>query len=161
MQLKLFKIFVLCQRSVEKIHLLRNIELHLTMISSKTKKNKFLNCIHNIKYFLLNIIIRSRISKIQIQALGKAVANSFLYFIQVTAFGYGAILVENGEMTFDEVFRVFIVINFALMSVGRSTSSMPDYNLAKAAAQRILALRDRKSTIDPYDTSGIQLVSVD
>jgi hypothetical protein len=97
--------------------------------------------------------------KIQIQALGKAIANSFLYFIHVTAFSYGALLVEKGEMTFEEVFRVFIVINFASMSIGRSTSAMPDYNIAKAAALRILALRDRKSTIDPYDENGIKLVS--
>jgi hypothetical protein len=62
-------------------------------------------------------------------------------------------------MTFEEVFRVFIVINFASMSIGRSTSAMPDYNVAKAAAQRILALRDRKSTIDPYDENGFKPVS--
>ncbi|CAF0996878.1 unnamed protein product [Rotaria sordida] len=100
---------------------------------------------------------KSRMFKIQTQALGKAIANSFLYFIHVTAFSYRASLVENGEMIFDQVFRVFIVINFASMSVGRSTSAMPDYNLAKAAARRILALRDQKSTIDPYDDNGSKL----
>ena len=99
--------------------------------------------------------------KLQIQALGKAIANSFLYFIHVTAFSYGASLVESGEMEFGDVFQVFIVINFASMSIGRSTSSMPDYNVAKAAARRILALCERRSTIDPYDDSGIKLVSID
>ncbi|CAF0793637.1 unnamed protein product [Rotaria sordida] len=100
---------------------------------------------------------KKRMCKIPIQALGKAIANSFLYFIHVTAFSYGASLVESGQMGFAEVFRVFIVINFASMSVGRSTSVMPDYNIAKAAAQRILALHNRQSTVDPYNENGLKL----
>jgi hypothetical protein len=96
--------------------------------------------------------------KIQIQALGKAIANSFLYFIHVTAFSYGASLVENNQMDFDQVFRVFIIINFASMSIGRSTSSMPDYNVAKTAAQRILTFCNQKSTIDPYNEEGLKPV---
>jgi hypothetical protein len=90
--------------------------------------------------------------------LGKAIANSFLYFIHVTAFSYGASLVESGDMDFAQVFRVFIVINFASMSIGRSTSSMPDYNVAKAAARRILTFRDQTSTIDPYNEQGLKPV---
>ncbi|UJR19545.1 hypothetical protein I4U23_022675 [Adineta vaga] len=97
---------------------------------------------------------KKRIRKIQIQALGKAIANSFLYFIHVTAFSYGAYLVENGQMNFADVFRVFIVINFASMSIGRSTSTMPDYKLAKAAARRLMILCKQKSTIDPYNEEG-------
>ncbi len=90
--------------------------------------------------------------------MGKAIANSFLYFIHVTAFSYGASLVESGQMDFAQVFRVFIVINFASMSIGRSTSSMPDYNTAKASAQRILIFRDQISTIDPYNEEGLKPV---
>ncbi|CAF0985129.1 unnamed protein product [Adineta steineri] len=99
---------------------------------------------------------KKRMCKIQIQALGKAMANSFLYFIHVTAFSYGASLVEIHQMDFAQVFRVFIIINFASMSIGRSTSAMPDYNLAKAAAQRIMKLCKQKSTIDPYDVGGLK-----
>ncbi|CAF3338444.1 unnamed protein product [Rotaria socialis] len=100
---------------------------------------------------------KKRMCKIQIQALGKAIANSFLYFIQVTTFSYGASLIENGEMDFSQVFRVYIVINFASMSIGRSTSAMPDYNIAKTAAERILALHNRQSAIDPYNEDGLKL----
>jgi ABC-type multidrug transport system fused ATPase/permease subunit len=96
--------------------------------------------------------------KIPIQAVGKAIANSFLYFIHVTAFSYGASLVESGQMDFAQVFRVFIVINFASMSIGSSISSMPDYNQAKAAAQRIITLYNQKSLIDPYDEEGLKPV---
>ncbi len=90
--------------------------------------------------------------------MGKAIANSFLYFIHVTAFSYGASLVESGEMDFAEVFRVFIVINFASMTIGSSIASLPDYNQAKAAAQRIMALYNQKSLIDPYNEEGLKPV---
>ncbi len=92
--------------------------------------------------------------------MGKAIANSFLYFIHVTTFSYGASLVESGDLDFAQVFQVFIVINFASMSIGRSTSSMPDYSAAKAAAQRILTFRNQASTIDPYNEEGLKSVCI-
>ncbi|CAF5008959.1 unnamed protein product, partial [Rotaria socialis] len=99
---------------------------------------------------------KNKLCKIPIQALGKAIGNSFLYFIHVTAFSYGASLVESGNMDFVQVFRVFIVINFASMSIGRSTSSMPDYTVAKAATERILTFLDQISAIDPYNDKGLK-----
>ena len=85
-------------------------------------------------------------------------ANSFLYFIHVSAFAFGAQLVEDGEMEFVDVFRVFIVINFASISIGRSVSAMPDYSAAKAAANNVLKLCDKRSKIDPNDQQGLILV---
>ena len=64
-------------------------------------------------------------------------------------------------MKFADVFQVFIVINFASMSIGRSTSAMPDYKAAKAAGQRILSLCNRRSKIDPYEEKGKQLVNIE
>lgn len=43
--------------------------------------------------------------KVQFQALGTALANSLMYFIHAAAFGYGSVLVENGEMNPIYVFR--------------------------------------------------------
>ncbi|CAF1582735.1 unnamed protein product [Rotaria magnacalcarata] len=105
---------------------------------------------------VFNKDFKNKLCKIPIQALGKAIANSFLYFIHVTAFSYGASLVESGDMDFAQVFRVFIVINFASMSVGRSTSSMPDYTVAKAATERILTFLDQISAIDPYNDKDLK-----
>ena len=55
--------------------------------------------------------------------------------------------------------RVFVVITFAMMSVGRTMSMMSDYSKAKAAALRIIRLDKRVSEINPHDDSGIILVS--
>jgi hypothetical protein len=73
--------------------------------------------------------------KIQIQSLGAALANSLMFFIHATAFGYGSVLVEQQKMNAIYVFRyivflkvenidlfigrVFSVITFGAMSVGR------------------------------------------
>ena len=63
-------------------------------------------------------------------------------------------------MQFSQVFQVFIVINFASMSIGRSTSALLDYNVAKAAALRILTICNQKSLIDPDNGNGIKLVGI-
>ena len=54
--------------------------------------------------------------------------------------------------------RVFAVITFAMLSVGRSMAMIPDYSKAKTAALRILRLTKRQSEINPHDESGIILV---
>lgn len=48
---------------------------------------------------------RRSMIKIQIQALGTALANSLMFFIHAAAFGYGSVLVRNGEMQGIRVFR--------------------------------------------------------
>ena len=62
-------------------------------------------------------------------------------------------------MEFQNVFRVFNVITFAVMTVGRSVSMVPNYSKGKESAKRILELNKRESKIDPDDPSGIRLVS--
>ena len=61
-------------------------------------------------------------------------------------------------MEFQNVFRVFNVITFAAMTVGRSASMVPNYSKGKESAKRILELNKRESKIDPDDPSGITLV---
>ncbi|CAF2086942.1 unnamed protein product [Rotaria magnacalcarata] len=95
--------------------------------------------------------------KIQIQSLGTGLANSIMFFIHAASFGYGSVLVENGEMEAPLVFRVFSVITFGAMSVGRSTAMIPDYAKGKESAIRILNLNKRQSQIDPQNPDGIVL----
>ena len=78
--------------------------------------------------------------------------------MHATAFGYGIVLVKAKEMTFQNVFKVFTVITFASLSIGRSASMAPNYGKGKASAKRILVLQKRQSKIDPDDPSGIKLV---
>jgi len=58
------------------------------------------------------------------------------------------------------VCRVFAVITFAMMTVGRSMGMIPDYSKGKNAALRIMKLNKRQSQINPHDESGIILVCI-
>ncbi len=80
--------------------------------------------------------------------------------VHATSFGYGITLVESGEMQFQNVFRVFSVITFAALTVGRSASMAPNYSKGKESARRIFELNKRQSRIDPDDPSGITLVNI-
>ncbi|CAF4231178.1 unnamed protein product [Rotaria sp. Silwood2] len=80
---------------------------------------------------------------------GNAIANSLMFFIQLAAFGYGAQLVINREMTYVGVFQVFAVITYATVAFGRSASMVPNYSRAKEAAINIMNLNARRSRIDP------------
>ncbi|CAF3666385.1 unnamed protein product [Adineta steineri] len=119
--------------------------------------------LHQEEYFIshyedcFNKSFRQAMIKTQIQSLGTALANSLMFFIHATAFGYGSLLVENGEMKVEHVFRVFSVITFGAMSVGRSTAMIPDYAKGKESAIRILNLNKRQSKINPENTDGIVL----
>ncbi|CAF0957991.1 unnamed protein product [Didymodactylos carnosus] len=98
--------------------------------------------------------------RLQLHALGTGLANSLMFFIHSAAFGYGVVLIKNEGLEFSLVFRVFSVITFGAMSVGRSTAMVPDYAKGKASAERILALNKRRSKINPEDPSGIKLDKV-
>ncbi|CAF4289372.1 unnamed protein product, partial [Rotaria sordida] len=49
---------------------------------------------------------------------------------------------------------------YAMTTVGRSMSLIPDYSKAKKAALRIIRINERKSQINPHDESGIILNEV-
>lgn len=94
---------------------------------------------------------RKSLWKSQKIVAGNALANSIMFFLQMTAFGYGARLVLDGEMTYVQVFQVFSVIAYATVAFGRSASMVPNYSRAKEASLRIMDLNARQSLIDPDD----------
>ncbi|UJR08520.1 hypothetical protein I4U23_012783 [Adineta vaga] len=109
---------------------------------------------------VFNQEFKKQIYQAPLIALGAAIPDSLLYFLQFACFSYGARLVENGELHFDKVYRVFCVMILIIFIVGRSLAMMPDYSKAKAAALRIINLHKRSSLIDPNDESGIILNEV-
>ncbi|CAL1537463.1 unnamed protein product [Lymnaea stagnalis] len=86
-----------------------------------------------------------------------AVANCLIFFAYAVAFYYGSVLVNDGEMEFFEVFRVFAAIIFGGMMIGRQSSFGIDYTKAKVAAGRILTLINRKPKIDVREKDGLKL----
>lgn len=52
-------------------------------------------------------------------------------------FWYGGILVDTGEMSFEEVLKVFIAIQLATMGIGQAQMAFPDAAKGKTAVARI------------------------
>ncbi len=84
--------------------------------------------------------------------------SSVFISVHAASFGYGVTLLRAQEMQFQNVFRVFSVVTFAAMTVGRSISMVPNYSKGKESAKRILDLNKRESKIDPDNPAGITLV---
>ncbi|XP_025418287.1 multidrug resistance protein 1-like [Sipha flava] len=83
-----------------------------------------------------------------------AVSQAVIYGMYSVAFRYGAYLVEIGEMTATDIYRVFFALAFCAASVGQSSAYLQDYARAKNATILIFQLIWKKSEIDPLSISG-------
>ncbi|KAK4351582.1 hypothetical protein RND71_030895 [Anisodus tanguticus] len=95
-----------------------------------------------------------------ISGIGFGVSFALLFLVYATSFYAGARLVQDGKITFSDVFRVFFALTMAAVGISQSSSLAPDSSKAKVAAASIFAILDRKSKIDPSDDSGMTLDTV-
>ncbi|XP_006303137.2 ABC transporter B family member 11 [Capsella rubella] len=95
-----------------------------------------------------------------ISGLGFGFSFFILFCVYATSFYAGARLVEDGKITFNDVFQVFFALTMAAIGVSQSSSLAPDSSKAKVAAASIFAIIDRKSKIDSSDESGTVLENV-
>nr|QVT92287.1 ABC transporter [Salvia miltiorrhiza] len=92
-----------------------------------------------------------------ISGIGFGISFALLFLVYATSFYAGARLVEDGKITFSDVFRVFFALTMAAVAISQSSSFAPDSSKAKVAAASIFAILDGKSKIDPSDESGTKL----
>ncbi|XP_068092086.1 ATP-dependent translocase ABCB1-like isoform X2 [Hyperolius riggenbachi] len=104
---------------------------------------------------------REALQKAPLYGVTYAIAQSINYFVNAIVFRFGAWLIANCYMQFENVFIVFSAIMFAAMSVGQSNSFAPDFGKAKTSAQRIFQLLDKKTAIDSYSEEGETLEELD
>lgn len=95
-----------------------------------------------------------------VSGVGFGFSFSLLFLVYATSFYAGARLVDDGKITFTDVFRVFFALTMAALAISQSSSFAPDSKKAKGAASSIFAILDRNSKIDPSDESGMKLESV-
>ncbi|KAL3517346.1 hypothetical protein ACH5RR_019935 [Cinchona calisaya] len=95
-----------------------------------------------------------------ISGIGFGLSFALLFCVYATSFYAGARLVDDGKITFSDVFRVFFALTMAAIAISQSSSIAPDSSKAKSAAASIFAILDRKSEIDPSDESGMTVESV-
>lgn len=80
------------------------------------------------------------------------------------AFYVGARFINEGNLSFQEMMRVFMAITMSSQAVGTAISVSADIAKADAAKRAIFHILDTKSPIDPFDSSKGNLggeVSVD
>ncbi|VVA89733.1 unnamed protein product [Arabis nemorensis] len=95
-----------------------------------------------------------------ISGLGFGVSFFILFCVYATSFYAGARFVEDGKITFNDVFQVFFALTMAAIGISQSSSFAPDSSKARVAAASIFGIIDRKSKIDSSDESGTVLENV-
>lgn len=96
-------------------------------------------------------MFRKELKKAHIDGAVFGVSQAVSFFAYSAAFYYGSLWVDEGEMTFPDVMKVFRCVIFGAMAAGQASSFAPDYTKAKAAANEIFALFDRKPAINSWD----------
>ncbi|GKV10458.1 hypothetical protein SLEP1_g21816 [Rubroshorea leprosula] len=86
--------------------------------------------------------------------LGFGASFLLLYCAYALSFYAGARLLQAGEITYSEVFRVFFSLITAIYGISQSGSFVPDAGKTSSAAASVFAILDRKSKINSSDNSG-------
>ncbi|OVA13521.1 ABC transporter [Macleaya cordata] len=95
-----------------------------------------------------------------VSGVGFGLSFFLLFSVYATSFYAGARLVQDGKITFADVFRVFFALTMTAIGVSQSSSLAPDSTKAKTSTASIFAILDRKSKIDASDDSGETLENV-
>ncbi|KAI9182701.1 hypothetical protein LWI28_028029 [Acer negundo] len=113
--------------------------------------------------------IKTGIRRGLISGAGFGVSFFLLFSFYGTCFYAAARLVDDGKITFSDIFRVecrfyislvFFVLTLTAIGLSQSGSMAPDSSKAKNAAASIFAIIDRESKIDLSDESGMTIENV-
>uniref|UniRef100_A0A1B6CUX9 ABC-type xenobiotic transporter n=1 Tax=Clastoptera arizonana TaxID=38151 RepID=A0A1B6CUX9_9HEMI len=91
-------------------------------------------------------------------ALVFSLSQVVVYLMYAGAFRFGAYLIEIGDMTATDVFKVFFALAFCAAAVGTASAYSQDYSKAKFAAAQLFQLIDEKSDIDVVSCIGVKPV---
>ncbi|XP_035825122.1 ATP-dependent translocase ABCB1 [Aplysia californica] len=82
------------------------------------------------------------------------VSQGVYYLTFSVCFYYGAQLLEDDDIDYYDIFKVFTCIVMGAMQLGRSVAFAPDASRARRAAGRIFGLADYQTSINPYSDDG-------
>ena len=91
-----------------------------------------------------------------VEAFFYSVSNAALFFTQITAFSFGFNEMKNHNLRVSNLFRVYAMVTFSSLTLGRVFSLLPDQGKARNAAKTAIELLNRKSKIDSMSEEGIK-----
>lgn len=129
-----------------------------------------IECIENIKtivslgreeYFIdefkkvFDYKFKRRLLMLHLEAIFYAISNSILFFIQASVFSFGYYLMIYDNLGLSTLFKIYAMMTFSSLILGRVYSQLPDHNKAMKAAKTVFKIINRKSKIDPLNDEGL------
>ncbi|XP_045177444.2 ATP-dependent translocase ABCB1-like isoform X2 [Mercenaria mercenaria] len=108
----------------------------------------------------LNKPYKTNLKMAQLTGLTVGFSQGIVFMIYAGAFRFGAYMVTTGDMTPDNVFKVFFAISMTGMVIGQSSSFLPDYSKAATAAGLIFKVLDTIPLIDVFSKRGQYLSKI-
>ncbi len=86
-----------------------------------------------------------------------AITNALLFFLQATAFSFGFFLMKNDNLQVVDLFRIYAVITFSAMILGRVYAMVLDQcKDSREATRTVFKILERESTIDNLSQEGLK-----
>ncbi|XP_071152978.1 ATP-dependent translocase ABCB1-like isoform X2 [Mytilus edulis] len=126
-------------------------------VVSLTREETFIGLFNG---HIKHVYVSSR-KKAVLNGIVYGISNSIMYFAYAGAFTYGSYLVQQGELEFHLVFRVFGAIIFGGMHVGRTLSNSMDFKKGQLAAGRLFQVIERTPKIDAQEDKGEKPEKID